>query len=225
MGLSELSRRSGVTKATAHRLATELADLGLLGREGSAYHLGWAIFDLGRQMTWPANVQSLIRPTLLDLQSATNAVVHMAVRRGDECVLVERFARRRETRVLAVGDRMPLHEAASGRVFLAHDDPSSWIGIYSARVQSELRSIRARRWAEEREERVAGYRTYAAPVFGGRPQEVVAAVSVTLHIERADAPEVLGALRIAAASLSRAAGVLITEPHPHQGGTRAWPVE
>lgn len=215
MGLSELSRRSGVSKATVHRLAQELTELGLLRREGSDYGLGWTIYDLGQQMAWPANAQRLVRPTLLDLHAVTRAVVHMAVRRGNECVLVERFAGRREVGVLDVGDRVSLPHSASGRVFLAFDDPSVWNdahSAHSAELRAELRNIRAHGWAEEREERVAGYRTYAVPIYAGPLRDVAATVSVTLDLARPDAPAVLDALQVAGASLSRSVGGLLSGP-------------
>ena len=48
MGVSELSRRSGLAKSTTARLAAELAEHGFLERtEGSDYKLGTKLFELG----------------------------------------------------------------------------------------------------------------------------------------------------------------------------------
>ena len=45
--LAELTRRTGLHKATVHRLARELTELGLLERGATGYRLAVGLFELG----------------------------------------------------------------------------------------------------------------------------------------------------------------------------------
>jgi len=50
LSLSELVRRTGIAKASVHRLAAELVDWGVLERSGSSYRLGMRVVDLGARV-------------------------------------------------------------------------------------------------------------------------------------------------------------------------------
>jgi DNA-binding IclR family transcriptional regulator len=220
LGLTELSRRSGVSKATAHRLGTELVRLGYLARSANGYQLGWRIFELGQLVPGPASLRDVARPALLDLRAATQAVIHLSVPQGDECVYLERLAGRRESALVSmVGSRAPSLRTASGRLFLAFNGdeeaalagpvPTEFDGFPvldlpdAPALRAEFRRIRSRRWAEEREECVPGLKTFAVPIvhFGG--EHAIAAVSATVAVERRDEQQLIYALWATAADISR----------------------
>ncbi|MCO8277515.1 IclR family transcriptional regulator [Actinoplanes sp. TRM 88003] len=220
LGLTDLSRRSGIPKATAYRLAQELVELSLLDRVADGYQLGWRMFELGQLVPGPANLRRLARPALLDLHSVTKAAVHLAVRDGHDSLLLERLAGRRDTRMsTAAGMRMPIWFSASGKLFLAHSPEAEHTMSlldqgqvtprtrHSVKTSKQLRaqvaSIRDRSWAEEHEECVEGYRTYAVPITLGGPLQVVAAVSVTLDVSRRDDQQAVRALWAVGADISR----------------------
>src|SRR5439155_21949585 len=46
LSLSELSRRTGISKASVHRLSHELLEWGMLERSGAEYRLGMRAFEL-----------------------------------------------------------------------------------------------------------------------------------------------------------------------------------
>src|ERR1700719_4247960 len=69
--LSDVAARTGLPRATAHRLAVALEDHGLLRRVGGRFALG------------PTLVVAA-RPALEDLRDATGESVQLYVRRGDE---------------------------------------------------------------------------------------------------------------------------------------------
>ncbi|GAB2622328.1 transcriptional regulator [Paractinoplanes abujensis] len=219
LGLTDLSRRSGIPKATAYRLAQELVDLNLLERAESGYRLGWRMYELGQLVPGPANLRHVARPALMDLHSATRAAVHLAVPHGPDTLYLERLAGRRDARLhTAVGNRIPLWYAASGKLFLAHspdlDDlvaaldreaaPRTRHSVRSAaQLRGQLAAVRERRWSAEYEECVEGYKSYAVPVTLDGPQHVVAAVSATLAVSRHDDQQVVRALWTTAAHISR----------------------
>lgn len=206
LGLTELSRRSGVSKASAHRLAKELVELGYLTRTLGGYQLGLQVFELGRMVPGPAILRDVARPAMQDLRVVTRGIVHLAVPEGGECVYLDRIAGRNEVVVISsVGDRVPFHTTASGRIFLAHSDPDTidqldpaGLAALGSRNHAEatavLAGIRTRRYAEERSTCFRGAKALAVPVVYPDSEQVVAAISVTVPLERRDEQHLLRAL-------------------------------
>jgi DNA-binding IclR family transcriptional regulator len=216
MGLTELSRRSHIPKASAHRLAVELVGLGLLARTPKGYQLGWRIFELGQLVPGPASLRAIARPALVDLHLATRAVVHLAVPQGGDCVYLERFAGRREMPLLAaVGARMPKHATASGRLFLAYqDEPAPGTELLAAfgapdtaTLAGVFEAIRDRRSCSENQECVSGFKSTAVPVFYPGTTHVLAAISATTTADRRDDQQVTHALWAAANDIMRGLGL------------------
>jgi len=216
LGLTELSRRSGVSKGSAHRLGMELVELGYLARtpEG-AYQLGWRMFELGQLVPGPASLRAVARPALQDLRMATGAVVQFAVPQGTECVYLERIAGRRELAVIgAVADRVPSYTTASGMLFLAYAGPQAAACLDHAALQvlgvmhhgelaAQFARIRARRYAEENSTCLRGFKAISAPVMFSWADHVIASVSVTVPTTRKDDQQLLHALWATAADISR----------------------
>ncbi|WAP59111.1 IclR family transcriptional regulator [Streptomyces sp. S465] len=237
LGLSELSRRSGVPKATVHRIGTELVELGYLSRTGDGYQLGWRIFELGRLVPGPAQLRAVARPAMLDLRSATRAVVHLAVPHGTDCCYLERLGGRREAAVVAaVGSTVSLLLTVSGRVLLAHSEDQEDIlqdleaqranGFLSGdrldpdALRAELAGIRTRRWATEREQFMHGYKTFAVPIIYFGDERVIATVSATVPADRRDDQQLIHALWATAADIGRSLqrqGTSRTDPQPRTG--------
>ncbi|MBZ6083661.1 IclR family transcriptional regulator [Streptomyces olivaceus] len=215
LGLTELSRRSGVSKGSAHRLAMELVELGYLARTPKGYQLGWGMFQLGQLVPGPARLRDVARPAMQDLRMASHAVVHLAVPQGAECVYLERIAGRRELIIIdAVADRVPHYTTASGRIFLAHADPqviacldSVALAAMGARDHDELAAkfedIRTQRHAEECSTCLRGVKSIAVPVTYPGADHVIAAVSVTVPVERKDDQHLLHALWATSTDITR----------------------
>jgi len=220
LGLTALSRSCGLSKSTTYRLAQELAELGFLDRVESEYQLGWRIFELGHLVSAPARMRQIARPVMVDLHAATRAALHFMVPQGLEVLCIESLAGRHETAAQAMaGTRAPIWYTASGKVFLAYDahaeslltqldeSPAAPLTRHSARTADQLRSqlatIRARRWSEEREERFEGLKSFAVPVTLWDSERVVAALSLTVEITRRDEQNMLKFLMSAAADISR----------------------
>lgn len=220
LGLSELSRRSGVPKATVHRLGTELVQLGYLSRTARGYQLGWRIFELGRLVPGPAHLRTVARPVMLDLRAATQAVVHLAVPHGTDCCYLERLGGRREAAVVAaVGSSVSRLLTVSGRVLLAYsDDQEDVIAELEAQradglpptdrldptaLRAELAQIRARRWAQEQEQCMYGYKSFAVPIMYHGDDRVIATISATVPADRRDDQQLIHALWATAADIGR----------------------
>ncbi|MGW1814964.1 IclR family transcriptional regulator [Streptomyces sp. NPDC002125] len=118
--LSELSRRSGVPKASAYRLAQELVQWGLLDRHGERYELGIRLFQLGQRVPASSVLRTVARPLMTDLFTRTRTAVHLSVLDGTHVLFLEKIAG--EANVLThsyVGGRLPASCTATGRVLLA----------------------------------------------------------------------------------------------------------
>src|SRR5690606_33970213 len=50
LGAAELARRSGLPRSTAHRIALELVEAGLLERQGTRVRLGLKLFEIGQRV-------------------------------------------------------------------------------------------------------------------------------------------------------------------------------
>lgn len=163
--LAELVGRTGLSRATAHRLAVALEAHGLVRRdEDGRFCLGLRLIGLGHEAAEAVPVWVAARPALAWLHEQTGESVQLFVRDGDARVCVESLESAQELRtIVRVGARLPLGVGSAGRVLLGDAGPCPW-------VQS----------VGEREDGVA---SVSAPVHGALGR-VVAAVSVSGPIQR-----------------------------------------
>jgi DNA-binding IclR family transcriptional regulator len=162
--LVELVAATGLTRATAHRLAVALEAHGLVRRdEDGRFALGLRLIGLGHAAAEALPGWLGARPALSWLQERTGESVQLYVRDGDVRVCVESLEAPHELRtIVPMGARLPLDRGSGGRV---------------------LRDGAGSGWIESVEERQAGVASVSAAVVdpSGR---VVAAVSVSGPIDR-----------------------------------------
>ncbi|NIJ12269.1 DNA-binding IclR family transcriptional regulator [Saccharomonospora amisosensis] len=217
LGVSELSRRTGVSKSSVHRLTTQLLAGGLLEREGGGVRLGLKLFEIGQLATRQRGLVDAARPYLADLREATRNTVHLAVLEGTEVVYLD-ILRGPDAPTLPsrVGGRFPAHATAVGKAILAHSPESvvdNVIAAGLARVsrrtiaapgllRRQLASVREDCLAYDREESGVGVVCVASPLLapGGA---AVAAVSISGWTNRMRLDRVAPAVRTAALTISR----------------------
>jgi DNA-binding IclR family transcriptional regulator len=162
--LAELVAATGLSRATAHRLAVALEAHGLVRRdEDGRFSLGLRLIGLGHAAAEAVPGWLDARPALAWLQEQTGESVQLYVRDREARVCVESLEAPHELRtIVPVGARLPLDRGSAGRV---------------------LRDSAASGWVESVEERQPGVASVSAPVVdpSGR---VVAAVSVSGPIDR-----------------------------------------
>ena len=120
--LTALSFRARLPKPTALRLARKLTELGALERTSDGeYVIGLRLLEVASLAPRGHGLRASALPYMEDLHHATGQHVLLAVRDGDEAVLVERLSARGAGRVMyRVGWRLPLHSTGVGLVLLAH---------------------------------------------------------------------------------------------------------
>ncbi|WP_019926845.1 IclR family transcriptional regulator [Nocardia sp. BMG111209] len=192
VGLSELARRTGLPKATVHRISQDLAAARLLTASAEGYRLGRGLFELGMRAAAERTLLEVAVPFLQDLYTRTGETVHLGVRDGDEVVYISKLGGHRQARSPSrVGGRMPLYCTAIGKALLAHSDPLTIDRILTGPLprrtprtivapgllRTQLEHILDQGIAYEYEESATGIVCLAAPILDGT--DPVAAISVT----------------------------------------------
>jgi DNA-binding IclR family transcriptional regulator len=183
--LAELVERSGLPRATAHRLAQALEVHRLLIRDAQGrWRPGPRLGEFANAA--PDVLLTAAAPILTALRDQTGESAQLYLRRADERVCVaaaERSSGLRDT--VPVGAALPISAGSGAQVLLAWEPPEAVVPLlprcrFTARTLAE---VRRRGWASSVAEREPGVASVSAPVRdrGGR---VIAAVSISGPIER-----------------------------------------
>ncbi len=130
LSLADLVDASGLTRATAHRVAVALVTHGMLRRTGDGrFALGLRLIPLGRAAAadWP--LVDAAHPALEALRTTTGESVQLYVRDGDERVCVASLHSDHELRtIVEEGARLPLGKGSAGRILAGSeaDGPGGW---------------------------------------------------------------------------------------------------
>lgn len=229
LSLSALSTRSGLPKSTTLRLARKLVQFGALERNArDEYVIGLRLFELASLAPRGHGLRATALPFMEDLHHATRHHVLLAVREGEEAVLVDRLSARGAGQVMyRVGGRLPLHSTGVGLVLLAHApaDVQSTVLAGNLRLMPENVAVPGhelrRRLAAIRHDGVAVIsRPYpepmaavAAPIYAGA--KVVAAISVVAPAEQPEPVALTPAVVAVARAISRAMARDAAEPASH----------
>jgi DNA-binding IclR family transcriptional regulator len=184
-GLAQLCDRTGLPRATAHRLAAGLEVHRLLARDGEGrWRLGPAISELAAQVNDPLLAAGAA--VLPRLREITGESVQLYRREGSwrVCVAaVEPPAGLRDT--VPVGARLPMTAGSGAKVLLAYSDDATQQAVLPAAKFSDraLAEVRRRGWAQSAAEREPGVASVSAPVRDARGA-VIAAISVSGPIDR-----------------------------------------
>lgn len=122
LGVSDVARRLGVAKSTAHRVLTTLETRGFIEQDPRTglYKLGLHIFELG-QLAQARNVlRHAALPTIRQVAVQTGLTVNFGVPDGADVVFVERVEFGPGGQILShAGRRYPAHITSSGKVLAA----------------------------------------------------------------------------------------------------------
>jgi DNA-binding IclR family transcriptional regulator len=196
IGFAEVVARTGLPKASAHRVLRELTAMGYLtyNPDTKKYRGSLKLANLGSEVMANFDLRDHAHPHLLELRRATDHTCHMAIRDGDVGVYVDKVeSHDYEIKLFSeVGKSFYLHCTGLGKVLLAWSDPNDVKVILarplkaftdrtitdSERLLRELEAVRAQGYALDREEITRGIMCVAAPVFGVQGN-CIAAVSTT----------------------------------------------
>ncbi len=166
--LNELVEHSGLNRATAHRLASALADHGLVRRlDDGRFALGFRLLELGRRVADELPLASVAQPILERLRADTQESAQLYVRDGVQRVCVAAAESEHGLRtIVPVGRRLTMEKGSAASALLGVATTNGFVASVG--------------------EREPGVASVSAPVIdsGGG---VVAAISVSGPIERTSA--------------------------------------
>lgn len=178
--LSELARATSLPKATAQRLLSILHGRGFVQKIRGRYLLGAAAVPLAYAFLGENSLPKAARPVLEQLSITSGETSSLFVRQGLERVVIQRVNSPHPLRYsLQIGQRLPLHLGASGRVLAAAMPPEELdrllLQLRDARVASgealspsefmaKLEEARRRGFAVSVEERASDVVSVAAPI-------------------------------------------------------------
>jgi IclR family transcriptional regulator, KDG regulon repressor len=193
LGVSELARKLGIGKSSAHRALSTLLEAGYVSKTPDGrYRLGLKLHELGQLVVSGLRLHEVAVPPLERLRQATSETVHLAVLDGTDVVYIDRFESEGMAPMLKrIGRRMPVHVTSSGKCLLAFGDTRVLQAVLdqglnrlaSHTITSKhlfldvLASVRADGYAVSVEESEPGVASVGAPVFG-RDGSCIAAVSM-----------------------------------------------
>jgi DNA-binding IclR family transcriptional regulator len=218
--LAELGRRTGLPKATLHRVASDLVEARLLDREDGRYRLSGQVFQLGMRASVERGLLEVATPFMEDLYERTHETVHLGTLDGDGVVYVAKIGGHRQAAAPSrIGGRMPLHCTAIGKALLAFAPPDRAVRVLSGTLdrrtphtvtapgllRRQLERVRETGIAYEHEESAVGIVCVAAPVLDSDDRPV-AALSVTGPAIRFRPESAAPAVRAAAAGVAAVLG-------------------
>ncbi|HEX4578119.1 MAG TPA: IclR family transcriptional regulator C-terminal domain-containing protein [Edaphobacter sp.] len=222
MTISQLSIKTGLSRAAVRRCLYTLTKLGFAGAEdGSRYSLRPRMLTLSHTYTTSNTLSSAAQPILERMSAALRESFSVATLDGEDIVYIARTQVNRLMAVdLHIGSRLPAYCTSMGRVLLAYL-PADQLEQYLAKVvltphttrtvnsieklRLALRNIRRNGYAICDQEYEVGLRSLAVPVHSSTGR-VVATINLSGNAPRLSVLEMqsrfLAPLRNAANELS-----------------------
>lgn len=125
-GLSELSRKLNLSKATLLRLLNTLTKQGFVdyNEKTKKYDLGLKLLQLGMTVSERFDLKKVAGPYLEKIWNACGETVYLNIRNGNERLCIDCLHGKKDVRVVAyTGHKSPLYVGASGKAILAFLDP------------------------------------------------------------------------------------------------------
>lgn len=201
--LKDIYSSLDITKSTAHRLLSELAQRDYVRRdeETKQYSLGIGFLPLAAHVLDNLDIRTIADPFLENINSETGETVHLAMLVDDHVVYIDKRESTHNIRMYSVvGNSAPVHCTGVGKAIMAFQDETQIGKMLSLceyeqftshtitnadNLNDELADIREKGYALDREEHEDGIICIAAPIRNSLGK-VVASISVTTIVQRMD---------------------------------------
>ncbi len=199
LGLSEVARIAGLTRAAARRFLLTLVSLGYMNQSDGRFSLSPRVLELGYAYLSSLTLPEVAQPHMEALVASVNESSSISVLDGTEIVYVARVPTRRIMSItLSVGTRLPAYATSMGRVLLAAL-PDEALQARLAQIEMRplsahtitdvdalravLERVRRQGWAAVDQELEEGLRSLAVPIRDASGT-AVAALNVSVHATR-----------------------------------------
>lgn len=195
LGISELARKSDMSKSTVYRILATLKELGYAEQNHAGqYTIGAKMFETLSYHINSLDLQTESQPYLAELRKELDLTTHLGVLDGPYVVYIEKISLFPGKRLYTqVGYRSPAYCSSMGKCLLASLSGDKLEEIlypctfekftehtYTQKKDFKacLRQVRLQGWAMDDEEYQLGHRCVGAPVFDYRG-DVIAAISAS----------------------------------------------
>lgn len=220
LNISEISRKLGIPKSSAHVIVVTLERLGYVQKRGESLHymLGLKAYGLGLGMMKSLSLSEAALPHMRALSNQLHLPSHLAVPDGDQGVYIQKVDTPGLIKIdTYVGRRMDLHCTGVGKILLSFG-PQELHDRFLAKpvyirytrntitspkmLQREIARIRKLGYALDDEEEELAVRCVAVPVFqAGRFAAALSVTGTTAQIPLGSIEEIAGQLRDAAEAM------------------------
>lgn len=201
MTLSEVAKRTTLTRGTARRLLLTLTELGYVGFDGKRFRLQPRTLSLGFAYLHSQDLWQLAQPSMVELVEQVHESCSIAVLDGIDIVYVARVptSARIMSINLGIGTRLPAFTTSMGRVLLAGLDERELVRLFKqaaplpkytnktltleSEVLHEIDLARRQGWIMVDQELETGLRSIAAPIVDADNRSV-AALNIGTHASR-----------------------------------------
>ncbi len=225
-GISELSVRLAMPKATVYRFLQTMMTLGYVRQQADSerYGLSMKAFELGAKALQYPDLVDLAKHHMQMLADKTGETVHLGTLIDSEIIYVHKIDSRHTLGMYSkIGRRAPLHCTAIGKVLMAWEHPERRERILDGAefkrfrdktiverdpYLAELERVRAQGFGEDREEFDDHIRCLGIPIFD-RLNQPIAGMSISFPTFRYDeekAPEIIAMLTAASRDISTRLG-------------------
>ena len=204
--LSDVARRTGMTRAATRRYLLTLSRLGYAETDGKLFWLTPRVLRLGYALLSSIPLPRLAQPILDRIGERVDEVASIAVRENDDVMFLAHSTSHRIVLAKAgVGMRIPMFSSAAGKAILAFQPDAEIERFLKSRKfpkltpltktefkeqLTELKSVRAKGFAVSDEELERGLRSIAVPVPDSQGR-VNLAIAVSLHAGRMTVDEMI----------------------------------
>lgn len=193
LGVSEIARRLGLNKSTAHRILGGITDRGYLEKtEDGIYSLGIQFVELSSRRLSNIELATEAKPYLSELTNIIRQSSHLAILDGSDAVYIDKVEVVHNLRLYSqIGKRIPIYCSALGKsllldecdeVILERLNECKFEKKTSTTLQNpeavlkEIKASKKRGWTIDDEEHDAGIRCIAAPIYDYRGK-IIATIS------------------------------------------------
>ncbi len=205
--LSEIARRMGLHKSTAHRLLKVLERSSLINRtQDNRYHLGLKLYEFGSKAIEQIEFRSRFHQLCEQLSTEVGETVYLSVLQQTSIVYLDKFEPRSKLSLSSkTGTSRPVYCTSMGKAMLAFQPPDVAEQIISKihfvpytpktlhtkeALRHTLEKVRRRGYAIDDQEGEMGLRCVGAPVLNDK-SVAIAAVGISGYASRIT-PETVG---------------------------------
>ncbi|WP_434355368.1 DNA-binding transcriptional regulator KdgR [Parasalinivibrio latis] len=226
IGISDLSQKVMMSKSTVYRFLQTMKTLGIVSQEGDSdkYSMTLKLFELGSKALEHVNLIDLADYEMRKISDKYGESIQLGTLDGDSVVYLHNINASFSLGVQSkIGYRVPSYSSSIGKVFLASKDDQEIKHLFEENEKSkmlnsetidlggllkDLSSVRELGFGEENEDREAGLRSLAVPIYD-RFNSVVAGLCISypsVRYSESVRREYLSSIRDAAERISKKLG-------------------